>query len=183
MIDSLLWAVGSVCTMHPCNRLQDFESIWLKIRPHRLPRGTSSLLVAAVYHPPSSVAEQNYMLIARLQKNIENFLASYPEGMVIITGDLNPAPTRIKSSDVTMATGLRQIVTVPTRNNSILNWCLTNKPKLLSNPVQLPKIGSGDHNALLIKPVLNGNQSSNVRANLKYYMTLGSVVYGTLVHG
>ena len=161
-----------VRTIHPCIRLQDFEdteieSIWLKIRPHRLPRGTSSLLVAAVYHPPSSVAEQNYMLIARLQKNIENFLASYPEGMVIISGDFNPTSTRIKSSDVTMATGLRQIVTVPTRNNSILNWCLTNKPKLLSNPVQLPKIGSGDHNALLIKPVLNGNQSSNVKAKSK----------------
>ena len=78
--------------MHPCNRLQDsedieIESIWLKIRLHRLPRGTSSLLVAAVYHPPSSVAEQNPMLIAHLQKNIENYLASYPEGMVIITGD------------------------------------------------------------------------------------------------
>ena len=66
-----------------------------------------------------------------------------------------------------MATGLRQIVTVPTRNNSILDWCFTNKPKLLSKPIQLPKIGSGDHNALLIKPVLNGNQSSNVRAKFK----------------
>ena len=161
---------GGVCvyvrTMHPCNRLQDFESIWLKIRRHRLPRGTSSLLVAAVYHPPSSVAEQNSMMIAHLQKNVENYLASYPEGMVIITGDFNPTSTRIKSSDVTMATGLRQIVTVPTRNNSILDWCFTNKPKLLSKPVQLPKIGSGDHNPLLIKPV-NVNQSSNVRAKSK----------------
>ena len=174
MIDSLLWAVGSACTSGLFILVSGYrilkteiESIWLKIRPHRLPRSTSSLLVAAVYHPPSSVAEQNYMLIARLQKNIENFLASYPEGMVIITGDLNPTPTRIKSSDVTMATGLRQIVTVPTRNNSILDWCFTNKPKLLSKPVQLPKIGSGDHNALLIKPVLNGSQSSNVKAKSK----------------
>ena len=109
---------GGVCvyvrTMHPCNRLQDFESIWLKIRRHRLPRGTSSLLVAAVYHPPSSVAEQNSMMIAHLQKNVENYLASYPEGMVIITGDFNPTSTRIKSSDFTMATGLWLIVTVPT---------------------------------------------------------------------
>ena len=86
---------------------------------------------------------------------------------MIITGDFNPASTRIKSSDVTMATGLRQIVTVPTRNNSILDWCFTNKLKPLLKPVQLPKIGSGDHNALLIKPVLNGNQSSNVKAKSK----------------
>ena len=108
------------------------------------------------------------MLIAILQKNIENYLASYPEGMVIITGDFNPTSTRIKPSDVTMATGLRQIVTVPTRNNYILDWFFTNKPKLLSKPVQLPKIGSGDHNALLIEPVNgNCNQSSNVRAKPK----------------
>lgn len=59
------------------------------------------------------------------------------------------------------------MVTVPTRNNSILDWCFTNKPKLLSKPIQLPKVGSGDHNALLIKPVLNGNQSSNMRAKFK----------------
>ena len=107
------------------------------------------------------------MLIARIQKNIENLLASYPEGMVNITGDFNPTSTQIKSSDITMATGLLQIVTVPTWNNSILDWCFTNKPKLLSKPVQLPKIGSGDHNALLIKPVINGNQSSTVRAKSK----------------
>ena len=55
---------------------------------------------------------------------------------------------------------------MPTRNNSVLDWCFTNKPKLLLKPVQLPKIGSGDHNALLINPV-NGNQSSNVRAKSK----------------
>ena len=113
------------------------------------------------------------MLIAHIyiQKNIKNFLASYPEGMVNITGDFNPTPTRIKSSDVTMATGLRQIVTVPTRNNSILDWCFTNKPKLLSKPVQLPKIGSGDHKALLIKPVMNGNQSSSVKVKTKILLT------------
>ena len=98
-----------VRAIHPCIRQQDFEdteieSIWLKIRPHSLLRGTSSLLVATVYHPPSSVAEQNSMLIANIQKNIENFLASYSEGMVNITGDFNPTSTRNKSSDVTMAT-------------------------------------------------------------------------------
>ena len=146
MIDSLLWAVGSACTSglfilvsgYRILKTQKLNQFGSRFDPHRLPRGTSSLLVVAVYHPPSSVAEQNSMLIAHLQNNIENFLASYPEGMVIITGDFNPTSTRIKSSDVTMATGLRQIVTVPTRNNSILDWCFTNKPKLLSKPVQLP---------------------------------------------
>ena len=164
-------ASGGVCAyvknMHPCERLQDFEeieveSIWLKIRPHRLPRGTSSLLVAALHLPPSGSVEQVSKLIAHLQKNTENYLQRHPEGMLIITGDFNPTSTRIKSSDIIMATGLRQIVTVPTRNDSILDWCFTNKPNLPSKPVQLPKIGCVDHNALLIKP-LNSNQFSNLR--------------------
>lgn len=62
---------------------------------------------------------------------------------------------------------------MPTRNNSILDWCFTNKPKLLSKPVQLPKIGSGDYNALLIKPVVNGNQSSSVKATSKILRDFG----------
>ena len=98
------------------------------------------------------------MLIAHLQKNNASYL--------YLTGDFNRTSTRIKSSDIIMATGLRQIVAVPTRNDSFLFWCFTNKPKLLSKSVQLPKIRSGDHNALLINPV-NGNQSSNMRAKSK----------------
>ena len=52
---------------HPCHLLPDFddpeiESIWIKVRPHRLPRGTSALLIGTVYHPPSSSAEQNPLL-------------------------------------------------------------------------------------------------------------------------
>ena len=81
--------------------------------------------------------------------------------MLIITGDFNPTSTRIKSSD-NRQQDCGTIVTVPTRNDSILDWCFTNKPNLLSKPGQLPKIGCGDHNALLIKP-LNSNQFSNLR--------------------
>ena len=52
------------------------------------------------------------MLIAHLQKNNASYL--------YLTGDFNRTSTRIKSSDIIMATGLRQIVAVPTRNDSIL---------------------------------------------------------------
>ena len=77
----------------------EVESIWLKIRPHHLPRCTSSLLFAALYLAPSSSAEQVSKLIAHLKKNTENYLRTHPEGMLIITGDFNPTSTRIKSSD------------------------------------------------------------------------------------
>lgn len=93
---------------------------------------------------PSSSAEQNPLLISHIQRNIEAFLNSSPDGLAIVCGDFNPPSTRIKSVDVTMATDLRQILKFPTRNDAILDWCLVNKPNLLSNPVQLPKIGTSD---------------------------------------
>ena len=97
---------------HQCHLLPDFddpqiESIWVKVRPHRLPRGTSALLIGTVYHPPSSSAEQNPLLISHIQRNIGAFLNSCPDGLAIAIGDFNPPSTRIKSADVTMATGMR----------------------------------------------------------------------------
>ena len=60
-----------VRTMHCCNRLQDFEdieieSIWLKIQPHCLLRGTSSLLVAAAADADSSSTEERWELPSQL---------------------------------------------------------------------------------------------------------------------
>lgn len=153
---------------HPCHLLSGFddpqvESIWVKVRPHRLRRETSVLLIGTVYHPPSSSAEQNPLLISHIQRNIEAFLNSCPDGLAIVIGDVSPPSTRIKSADVTMATGLRQIVKFPTQNDVILDWCFTNKPNLLSNPVQLPKIGTSDHNALLISLVSNFHPPNEMR--------------------
>ena len=95
--------------------------------------------------------------------NIEAFLNSCPDGLAIVSGDFNPLSTRIKSADVTMATGLKQIVKFPTRNDAILDWCFPNKPNLLSNPVQLPKIGTSDHNVFMISPASNIHPSNKMR--------------------
>ena len=127
-----------------------------------LPEVNAALLIGTVYHPPSSPAEQNPLLISHIQRNIEAFL-KFPDVLAIVSGDFNPPSTRIKSADVTMATGLEQIVKFPTRNDAILDWCFTNKPNLLSNPVQLPKIGTSDHNAFMISPGSNIHPSNKMR--------------------
>ena len=38
-----------------------------------------------------------------------------------------------------------------TRDTGILDWCLTNHPKLLSEPKQLPKLGSSNHYCVLVQ--------------------------------
>ena len=118
---------------HPCHLLPDFddpqiESICVKVRPHRLPRGTSTLLIGTVYHPPSSSAEQNPLLISHIQRNIEAFLNSCPDGLAIVSGDFNPPSTRIKSADVTMATGLRQMSNFPHGMMPFLTGALPTSP-------------------------------------------------------
>ena len=51
-------------TSHPTRRINDFdnpniESLWLAIRPHRLSRHTSVILLAVVYHPTDSTTVDN----------------------------------------------------------------------------------------------------------------------------
>lgn len=47
--------------------------------------------------------------------------------------------------------GLSQIVKVLTRDTGILDWCLTNRPKLHLDPAQLPNIGASDYFCVLVR--------------------------------
>ena len=42
---------------------------------------------------------------------------------------------------------------VLTRDSGTLDWCLTNSPKCLSDPKQLPKIGRSDHYCVVVQQV------------------------------
>lgn len=163
---------GGVCAYinsHlPCKRLLDFEvtnieSLWVSVRPFRLPRSISNILVGTVYHPPDSNAEKNYILTEHLQRNIDSFLTSHPDGLVIVTGDFNPVSTGLDVRFVKRLTGLSQIVNVLTRDTGILDWVLTNRPMEFAQPAQLPKIGCSDHYAVLIKPNTSLHTSKAVK--------------------
>ena len=58
--------------------------------------------------------------------------------------------------------GLTQIVKVFTRDTGILDWCLTNSPKVFSSPKQLPKIGARDHYSVLVAPVIPSSRPSKL---------------------
>ena len=69
----------------------------------------------------------------------------------MICGDFNPPSTGVTERQVKHATSLTQLVKVLTRDTGTLDWCLTNRPKLFSSPLQLPKLGRSDQDTLLIK--------------------------------
>lgn len=62
---------GDVCAYTdahlPCRRLIDYEdheveSLWISVRPFRLPRSITNILVGVVYHPPHFGAAENRVL-------------------------------------------------------------------------------------------------------------------------
>ena len=151
---------GGVCTYVSCDitckRLTEFEnpkieSLWLSLRPKRLPRSISIILVAVIYHTTSSGASENWDLYNHIQSNVDAFLRNHPDALVLVTGDFNPTSTGFDVNRVKRLTGLSQIIRVTTRDNSILDWCLTNMKKPIFEPLKLPPIGHSDHNTILIK--------------------------------
>ena len=152
---------GGTCTyVHhsiPAERLTNFElpgleTLWIHLKPYRLPRHTSTITLGVIYHPPSAKADDNEILIEHINFNIDSLLNKYPDALIVLTGNFNPSSTNISLSNLARGCGLTQLVKVPTRGNNILDWCLVNKPKLFEEPVQLPNIGSSDHFSIMINP-------------------------------
>ena len=78
------------------------------------------------------------------------FMQSHPDALVLVTGDYNYRSTGFNAKFIQRSTGLFQIIDVPTRENVTLDWCLTNCNNLYKS-MQLPHLGSSDHNMVLTK--------------------------------
>ena len=96
------------------------EILWLQMRPCRLPRAVSSILIAVVYHPPHASADDNYKVYNHIQGVVDSHLACHPDSLICIVGDFNPNSTNISSSRFRQLCGLAQIVKVFTRDSGIL---------------------------------------------------------------
>ena len=127
------------------------EYMWIQLRPTRLPRQISSILIGVIYHPPRATADDNNMLYDYIQNTVDTYLVDHPDSLVCIVVDFNPNSTHVSQRRFKHQCGLSQIVEVLTRDTGTLDWCLTNLPKLMALPKQLPKIGSSDHYCFLIK--------------------------------
>ena len=88
---------GGICAyIHhsiPADRLTSLESpgletLWINLKPYRLPRHISTILFGVIYHPPSARAEENELLVEHINFNVDFFLNKYPDALVILTGDL-----------------------------------------------------------------------------------------------
>ena len=63
-----------------------FESLWLYLRPNRLPRGFSCLIIGVIYHPP---LEDDTNFTEHLISSLDSALIKYPNAGIMLVGDFN----------------------------------------------------------------------------------------------
>ncbi|CAB4012721.1 Hypothetical predicted protein [Paramuricea clavata] len=115
----------------------NFEVLWIKARPFRLPRGFSSI-IGIVYHPPSSNAPaMNEYLSCQLSA----FESSFPNTGTVLLGDFN----KLNVSGFSRHFRLKQLVKFPTRGNNTLDLILTDLKEYYSTPEKLSSFGLSDH--------------------------------------
>ena len=89
---------------------ENFEVLWVKICPPRLPRGISSIVAGTVYHLPRAGYSDRQMSDYLLE-SLSKIEARFPDCGLFILGDFN----NLNSTRVRNAYGLKQIVPFPTR--------------------------------------------------------------------
>ena len=136
------------------------ECLWIKLRPYRLPREISCILVCVVYHPPHADGNELYeYMIASLDK----ILSQFPRAGVIVMGDFNQFDTKRLCRN----SSLKQIVKKPTRGKATLDMILTNMKHWYEEPEIFPAIGQSDHMSIMLHPL---DQSCRINTKTKVWI-------------
>ncbi len=123
----------------------DLETLWITLRPRRLPRGISHVTVCVVYHPPRA---DDWVMCQHLINGIDNVKQTFPMSGLIIVGDFN----HMKDQYFKRTCYLQQIVTQPTHGNSIKDLCYTTVKSMYINVLHLPGIGLSHHHTITFTP-------------------------------
>ena len=133
---------------------EHIECLWLALRPKKLPRSISIVIVACLYYPgtTSDYAPSQEDIIFHLTETVHHLSDEYAKPLFLIMGDLND----LKTEEICDTCKLHQIVNVHTRNNATLDKILTNtNNEVYNDPIQLTKIGGSDHFSVLYKPLFH----------------------------
>ena len=96
----------SMCTeLRNLTCCSNHEFLWVKLRPKRLPRDYSGLIIAVVYHPHWSEFKNNLMR-DHLFQSLRIAESNYPNCALIVAGDFN----RVDVTSIKRHFNLYQIV-------------------------------------------------------------------------
>jgi hypothetical protein len=134
----------------------DYESLWLLLKPYRLPGGLNSIILGVIYHPLGS---DDIDLQTHITENFDSILSSHPNSGIILNGNFN----QFKHQRLCSSFSLKQIVNQATRGNNILDKVFTNISKYYDTPNVVAPLGSSDHNSIVLKPFMS-HANSNSRS-------------------
>ena len=137
-----------------------FEVLWINMRPTRLPRGFTNLIVGTVYHPPSA---ENAAMLNYLSNCLSVMESRFPNCGFIILGDFN----KLNTSRLRTGYDLKQLVNFPTRGNNTLDIVLTNLNAFFDQPTKCSPFGLSDHMSIEVRPVERGNIQEKSKLTVK----------------
>ena len=129
-------------------RNNDMETLWISLRPHKLPRQFTHINVAVIYHPP---IEDNNIMVNHICHCLDYILQRHPHTGIILSGDFKHLPERYLKTHYR----LKQIVTVRIRGDATLDKIYTNMDKLYGQPHTSCPVGNADHNVVIREPLVD----------------------------
>ena len=127
-------------------RNTDMETLWISLRPHKLPRQFTHRNFGVIYHPPN---EDNNIMVNHICHYLDYILQRHPYIGIILSGDFNHLPERYLNTHYK----LKQIVTVRTRGDATSDKIYTNMDKLYGQPHTSCPVGNADHNVVICEPL------------------------------
>ena len=127
----------------------DFEVLWISIRPRILPRPFNIIIFCVIYSPPWYSADKKRELISYITNCIDMLNKRYTNALYFITGDFNTLDTSFLSHIFRF----KQTVTKNTRGDKILDMIYTNHHELYENASIIAPLGKSDHACVLLRPI------------------------------
>ncbi|XP_035677313.1 uncharacterized protein LOC118416330 [Branchiostoma floridae] len=131
----------------------ELECIWVSVRPRRLPRGVSQVVVGAVYNLPSSPHQE--LLLEHLVSATDDIRTRNPDAGMILLGDFN----HLDIGQLCNGNNLSQFVKEPTRGQAMLDLIITNLEKHYKIPQVCSPLGLSDHSTVLWEPQITRKEN------------------------
>ena len=123
----------------------DLESLWITIRPPKMPRDHPQVTIGTIYHHPGS---DDWAVLNHIDQSLDYIRRQHPYSGIIIMGDFN----KMKDSHLKRNHNLKQIVDLPTRVNAILDNIYPNVSNFYQRSVICAPIGLSDHKVVASHP-------------------------------
>ena len=138
-----------------------YECVWIVLRPVWLPRSISRIAVACVYIPPSVNIEMVNSFCDYFCFCYDKLKSESPSTAIIAAGDFNPDSNGLKIRTITRQCHIKQVVKTPTKGNALLDLIFTDVHKFYEDPQVLPLLRH------LIIGELYGNQEIEISWEIK----------------